>query len=203
MRGRPTPTSGGLGEKRGFETGIQAPCANALFCSAFCGGDTSQTRLASAPKARRPAGGGRRLPRRQPRTTSPPRWTASTARVKPLSDALHAFTRNGLRAGLRRARRGSGRPHPGAPAGQHVEPRRARGGPPLRRLIRCAATAFNTSTSASVCADPRCSMSRDPCRDFHLDSDRPRRGPLRRTYATGTSRPAASAQLRTRKPRIT
>jgi hypothetical protein len=28
--------------------------------------------------------------------------------------------------------------------------------------IRCAATAFNTSTSAAVWAEPRCSMSRDP-----------------------------------------
>ena len=29
---------------------------------------------------------------------------------------------------------------------------------------RCRATAFNTSTSSGVCADPMCSMSRDPRR---------------------------------------
>jgi hypothetical protein len=32
---------------------------------------------------------------------------------------------------------------------------------------RCRAAAFSASTSASSCADPRCSISRDPRRDDH------------------------------------
>ena len=33
--------------------------------------------------------------------------------------------------------------------------------------IRCCAAAFSASSSASSCADPRCSISRDPRRDDH------------------------------------
>jgi hypothetical protein len=33
--------------------------------------------------------------------------------------------------------------------------------------IRCCAAAFSASSSASPCADPRCSISRDPLRDDH------------------------------------
>ena len=53
--------------------------------------------------------------------------------------------------------------------------------------IRCAATAFNTSTSASVWADPKCSMSRDPRRDFHTTWTATAPDEVRtvRTYATG------------------
>ena len=49
------------------------------------------------------------------------------------------------------------------------------------RLDNTCLDAFNTSNTASVWADPKCSMSRDPRRDFHTTwtSDRPRRSPHR------------------------
>jgi hypothetical protein len=95
MRGRPTPTSGGLGENaRGCETSIQAPCAYALFRSAFAA-EIPLEHAQRQPRKRTAQQGGRRATT-WPRTTSPPRWTASGLQVKPLYDALHAFTRNGL-----------------------------------------------------------------------------------------------------------
>ena len=52
--------------------------------------------------------------------------------------------------------------------------------------IRCAATAFNNSTSASVWADPRCSMSRDPWRYVHTTCTAAALDEIRtiRTYVT-------------------
>ena len=37
----------------------------------------------------------------------------------------------------------------------------------LPPAIRCLAAAFSASSSAASCADPMCSMSRDPRRDEH------------------------------------
>jgi hypothetical protein len=98
----------------------------------LCGGDTSRTRPASAPQAHRPAGrpSGYDMAPDDFAAEMDRLWLAGQAAVR-RAPRLHTQR---ARAGLRRARRGSRRPHPGAPAGQHVEPRRARGGPPLRRL---------------------------------------------------------------------
>ena len=109
--------------------------------------------------------------------------------VKPLYDALHAFTRNGLEraygARAARLRTAASRRTCWATCGAETGSGRATF---TSSAIRCAATAFNTSTSASVCADPRCSMSRDPCRDFHTTWTATAPDEVRtvRTYATGT-----------------
>ena len=108
--------------------------------------------------------------------------------VKPLYDALHAFTRNGLeRAYGARGAAPDGR-IPAHLLGNMWSRDGLEAGHLTSSAIRCAATAFNTSTSASVCADPRCSMSRDPCRDFHTTWTATAPDEVRtvRTYATGT-----------------
>jgi hypothetical protein len=103
------------------------------------------------------------------------------------------------RAGLRRARRGSGRPHPGAPAGQHVEPRRARGGPPLRRPRSAAPRPPSTPLPQRRYAptqDARCLVT-------HAVTSTPpgqrppptRSAPSAHTPRAHPPRPAASAQL--------
>jgi hypothetical protein len=55
------------------------------------------------------------------------------------------------------------------------------------RLDNTYFDAFNTSTSASVWADPKWSMSRDPRRDFHTTwtANAPDEVRTVRTYATG------------------
>jgi hypothetical protein len=68
------------------------------------------------------------------------------------------------------------------------------------RLDNTYFDAFNTSTSASVWADPKCSMSRDPRRDFHT-----RRSPHRPHIRHGHTLqdPPLVHNFRARKPRIT
>src|SRR4029453_14402971 len=70
------------------------PRALMLYSVGLCGGDTSRTRPASAPKAHRPAGrpSGYDMAPDDFAAEMDPLWL----QVKPLYDALHAFTRNGL-----------------------------------------------------------------------------------------------------------
>jgi hypothetical protein len=75
--------------------------------------------------------------------------------------------------------------------------------------IRCCAAAFSASNSASPCADPRCSNSRDPRREDHttcMHRGRVRRG-LHclhvRHQATLRAAPSAQVQLtRTANPQV-
>ena len=103
---------------------------------------------------------------------------------------------------------------PGSPAVYRADERESRfamarrrsGGPgPWLAATHCRATAFSTSSSASSCADPMCSMSRDP----RWTSTRPG-SPLASTrssrsagrgYTGQTLRPRFSAHIRS--PRAT
>lgn len=119
--------------------------------------------------------------------------------VKPLYDALHAFTRNGLeRAYGARGAAPDGR-IPAHLLGQHVEPRLARGGPPLRRPRSAAPRPPSTPLPQRRYAptqDARCLVT-------HAVTSTPpgqrppptRSAPSAHTPRAHPPRPAASAQL--------
>jgi hypothetical protein len=92
---------------------------------------------------------------------------------------------------------------------RHGRPRLARPRPSSScpAAILCCATAFSASSSASPCADPMCSISRDPRREDHdLYRCRARRGlhcPHVRHQATLRAAPSAQLQLsQTAKPEV-
>ena len=146
----------------------------------------------SAPPSRA-AVGLRHGPGRLRRRDGPP-LAAGQAAVR-RAPRLHATGSSGPTARAARLRTAASRRTCWATCGAETGSRRATF---TSSAIRCAATAFNTSTSASVCADPRCSMSRDPCRDFHTTWTRPpptRSAPSAHTPRAHPPRPAASAQL--------
>ena len=70
----------------------------------------------------------------------------------------YACSRASSRCAIREEVIGSGPP----PAGPRLRPSSS-----CPAAIRCCAAAFSDSSSASSCADPRCSISRDPRREDH------------------------------------